>query len=156
LRGGVLILLVSLLAVLPQSMLQGYTDYSLAGLFSRGLSPQAYSSFVIAVGLIGIAMNPVLLFLLMYVIGRSLDLRRNYVAVCSCLFLGALVGGVAGREAIYYASPASANGLTTAASIAFESTASAVSAVFVGFTAAALAFIRRPGPGEETQQAGQA
>jgi hypothetical protein len=153
LRLGALILLVSLLAVLPQSLLQGYTDYSLLGLISRGLSPQAYSSFVVALGLVGIAMNPVLLFILMYVIGRTLDLGRNYAAVCYCLFLGALVGGVAGREVMYYASPAGTNALATAASIAFESAASAVSAVFVGFAAAALAFIRRLGPGGEIKQA---
>ena len=155
-RNGGLILLVSLLAVLPQGMLQGYTDYSFVGLISRGLDPQAYSSFVLALGLVGVAMNPLLLFLLVYVIGRSLDLKGEYLAVCSYLFLGAFVGGFTGRAAIYYISPAGANSFATAASIGVESIASAVSAVFVGFTAAAIAFIRRAGPSEEAQLAGKA
>jgi hypothetical protein len=138
-------------------MLQAYSEYSLPGLASRELSPQAYSSFVLSVSVIGIALNPVLLFLLMYVIGRGLDLKGDYPAIASSLFVGGLVGGFAGRALVYFASPASVDGLSAMGSITLESVGSAVSGVFVGFTAAALAFVRRrSGPREGAQAGGQA
>jgi len=149
LRSGVLISFVSLLAVLPQSMLQGYSEYSFPGLLSRELNPQAYSSFALTVGLIGIALNPVMLFILMYVIGRSLDLKEEYAMAASCLFLGALVGELAGRATVFLAFPISGDSFTIMTSIAVESVSSAVSAIFVGFTGAAIAFIRRPGAAGE-------
>ena len=154
LRSWALILLVSLLAVLPQGMLQGYAEFSLQGLASRLLNAQSYSSFSLVVGLIGLALNPVMLFLLMYVIGRSLDLSREYPMVAFSVFLGALVGGFAGRMAVYTAFPTSGDSLAITTSIVVESVGSAVSAVFVGFTAAALAFIRRPA-GQEVPDAWQ-
>jgi len=155
-RRGVLVLVVSLLAVLPQSMLQAYTDYSPLGWVSRVVNPQAYSSFVLVVGIIGVAINPVMLFALMYVIGRVLNLRRDYPVVVYCLFLGALIGGLAGRTVVYYAHPANGSDLAVMASIAFDSVASAVSAIFVGFTAAALASVRRPqAPDDDSPRARQ-
>jgi len=144
LRGRALVLVISLLAVLPQGMLQGYTEYSYLGWISRSLNPQAYSQFVTEVNLVSILMNPVLLFVLMYVYGFAIDLRKDYVAVAALLFIGAFLGGFVGRSAIYYASPASKDTLSTLGSAAFESIASAVSAVFVGFSAVALAFVRKP------------
>lgn len=143
LRIGLLIFFTALLAVLPQSMLQGY-EYSLPAALSRVVNPQAYSSFTLAVGLLGIALNPVMLFVIMYVIGRSLDLKSKYKVVVSRLFIGALVGELVGSGSIYFAYPFNANGLAIAAEIAVQSVSSAVSAIFVGFAAAALSFIRRP------------
>ena len=143
-RSGVLIFFVSLLAVLPQSMLQGYSEYSYPAQISRLLNPQGYLSFTLAVGIIGLALNPVMLFALMYVIGRSLDLMEEYKTVVLCLFLGALVGGLAGRTTVFLTFPASGYGLALVSSMAVESITSAVSAIFVGFTGASVSFIRRP------------
>ena len=141
LRAGILILFISLLAVLPQSILQGYSEYSVPGLFSQVLNPQGYSSFALAVGVIGLLLNPVMLFALMYVLGRSLDLRATYLTVAYSLFLGALIGALLGHATIF-AIPLRGSVLLTGVSMVIESVGSALSAVFVGFTAAALAFIR--------------
>jgi hypothetical protein len=141
------VLSISLLAVLPQSLLQGYAEYSALGLIAREFSPLAFSSFLAEVSLVGILMNPVLLFVLMYVFGAAVDMKKDYPAVVASLFLGALIGGFAGRTVIYIASPSGAGVLSTIGSIAAESLGSAVSAVFVGFSGAALAFFRRPRPG---------
>jgi hypothetical protein len=124
-------------------MLQGYSEYSFAAQISRELNPQAYTSFALAVGVIGIALNPVMLFALMYVIGRSLDLKTEYKTTALCLFIGALVGELAGRTTVFLALPASGYGPSIVASIALESVSSAVTAIFVGFTAAAISSIRR-------------
>ena len=64
LRIGFLIFFVALLAVLPQSMLQGYSEYSLPAALSRTVNPQSYLSFTLAVGVVGIALNPVMLFII--------------------------------------------------------------------------------------------
>lgn len=138
-------------------MFQSYIEYTLPTLLAQGLNLAEYASFIAILQLINIVLNPVMLFILMYLVGRSLNLATTYRGTIAYLFLGALVGGLIGRTAIYLTSPAAVNGIATLSAISVESVESAIPVIFTGFSAAALAFfgrIRQPSlqassPGKE-------
>jgi hypothetical protein len=140
LRYGVIILLVSFLVVLPQAMLQSYLQYFLPTLIAQGSNIDVYNVFAAILTLIGIFLNPVMLFILMYLVGRNLRLNSVYLAVLGYLFLGGLLGGLVGRAVIYYASPVVPKTVIDSVTILTYSLESAIPVVFAGFTAAAIAY----------------
>ena len=137
------ILLISLLVVLPQSMLSAYAQYSLPSLILQGSNLEIFSVYSSILAVIGIFLNPVMLFVLMYIVGTDLRLDSVYVGVIEALLVGGLVGGAVGHVVIYIYSPVSPKVIGDFAGIIAYSAESVIPVIFAGFTGAALAFLRK-------------
>ena len=142
-RNRLLILAISSLVTLPGGFIYGYVQFTLPTLISQGFEPAVVTSFVTTAQLASIILNPLMLFIVMYVVGRGMDLSSSYGRVLLSLFLGALAGDFVGFSASYLGSPTVHVELTLSAVLVLHSVEVAIPAVFTGFTAASLAFFGR-------------
>ena len=62
-----------------------------------GLSNEVRAFYMAVVGLIGFVINPVLVFIGIYLIGRKIDLKANLTSIIVRLLVGAYVGNLFGH-----------------------------------------------------------
>lgn len=141
-RSSILIFSVALIFGLALGTLQGYRSGLTLLLHEQGVPLVNIATYLMVTSWMYIAINPVLIFIGFYLVGRKIDLKANLARSALSLIVGALVGKLLGQTMVTLVVDAAS--LLGAVTMGLEPLGP-LQIFFVAFSALALQQIRTSG-----------